>query len=68
MLEVGIAYMLGIIVGCIIAQIFKRSKHVGIIYFYDQDPGENPAMVAELIKQPSDILKLKYATFKISHK
>lgn len=68
MFELGIAFTLGIMVGCIIAQIFKRSKHVGIIYFYDQDTGENPAMVAELIKQPSDILKLKYATFKISHK
>lgn len=68
MFELGIAFTIGIIVGCIIAQIFKRSKHVGIIYFYDQDPGEDPAMVAELVKKPSDILKLKYATFKISHK
>ena len=68
MFELGIAFTLGIIVGCIITQIFKRSKHVGIIYFYNQDPGENPAMVAELIKQPPDILKLQYATFKISLK
>ena len=68
MLELGIAFTLGIIFGCLITQIFKRYKHIGTIYFYSQGPGEDPAMVAELIKKPSDILKLKYATFKISHR
>ena len=68
MFELGVAFTLGIIFGCIFSQIFKRYKHIGTIYFYNQVPGEDPTMVAELVKKPSDILKLKYATFKISHK
>lgn len=63
-----VAYLVGVIFGCIATQFVLRSKHVGTLYFYYPDQNEPPIMTAELDEKIENICKRKHVTFTVSQK
>ena len=68
MIYCALFLLLGITIGFTLGCIMVRSKIVGVLRFYDQDPGEPPVMTAELHEMPESIRRKKYAIFEVSHK
>ena len=60
--------VIGVAIGIVLCIAFIKTKTCGMLYFYDQEPGESPVMVAELNEQVEDVRKLTCAIFKVSHK
>ena len=68
MIYCALFLILGMVLGFIIYAIRIKSKIVGVLRFYEQDPGEQPVMTAELHETVEDIYKRNYVIFEVSHK
>ena len=60
-------FLAGIVVGVIIMKL-RTPKNIGTLGFYNSEPGEPPAMVAELNRNVEDIGKLRIVTMTVSHR
>ena len=68
MIYCALFLVIGVILGFVIYAIRIKSKIVGILRFYEQDPGEQPVMTAELHETVEGIYKRNYVIFEVSHK
>lgn len=68
MIYCALFLVLGMILGFVIYAIRIKSKIVGVLRFYEQDPGEQPVMTAELHETIEGIYKRNYVIFEVSHK
>ena len=68
MIYCALFFVLGMVFGCVIYAIRIKSKIVGVLRFYEQDPGEQPVMTAELHETVEGIYKRNYVIFEVSHK
>lgn len=68
MIYCALFLILGMVLGFIIYAIRIKSKIVGVLRFYEQDPGEQPVMTAELHETVDGIYKRNYVIFEVSHK
>lgn len=68
MIYCALFLVLGMVLGFVIYAIRIKSKIVGVLRFYEQDPGEQPVMTAELHETVEGIYKRKYVIFEVSHK
>lgn len=68
MIYCALFLILGMVLGFIIYAIRIKSKIVGVLRFYEQDPGEQPVMTAELHETVEGIYKRNYVIFEVSHK
>lgn len=68
MIYCALFLVLGMVLGFVIYAIRIKSKIVGILRFYEQDPEEQPVMTAELHETVEGIYKRKYVIFEVSHK
>ena len=68
MIYCALFLVLGMLLGFVIYAIRIKSKIVGVLRFYEQDPGEQPVMTAELHETVEGIYKRKYVIFEVSHK
>lgn len=68
MIYCALFLVLGMILGFVIYAIRIKSKIVGVLRFYEQDPGEQPVMTAELHETVEGIYKRNYVMFEVSHK
>ena len=68
MIYCALFLILGMVLGFVIYAIRIKSKIVGVLRFYEQDPGEQPVMTAELHETVEGIYKRNYVIFEVSHK
>ena len=68
MIYCALFLVLGMVLGFVICAIRIKSKIVGILRFYEQDPGEQPVMTVELHETVEGIYKRNYVIFEVSHK
>ena len=68
MIYCALFLVLGMILGFVIYAIRIKSKIVGVLPFYEQDPVEQPVMTAELHETVEGIYKRNYVIFEVSHK
>lgn len=68
MIYCALFLVLGMVLGFVIYAIRIKSKIVGVLRFYEQDPGEQPVMTAELHETVEGIYKRNYVIFEVSHK
>lgn len=68
MIYCALFLVLGMVLGFVIYAIRIKSKIVGVLHFYEQDPGEQPVMTAELHETVEGIYKRNYVIFEVSHK
>lgn len=68
MIYCALFLVLGMVLGFVIYAIRIKSKIVGVLSFYEQDPGEQPVMTAELHETVEGIYKRNYVIFEVSHK
>ena len=68
MIYCALFLVIGVILGFVIYPIILKTKIVGILRFYEQDPGEQPIMAAELHETVEGIYKRNYVIFEVSHK
>ena len=68
MIYCALFLVLGMLLGFVIYAIRIKSKIVGVLRFYEQDPGEQPVMTAELHETVEGIYKRNYVIFEVSHK
>lgn len=68
MIYCALFLVLGMVLGFVIYTIRIKSKIVGVLRFYEQDPGEQPVMTAELHETVEGIYKRNYVIFEVSHK
>ena len=61
--------VIGIFLGYIvIPRVFGYGHTHGRLYFYKEEPDEDPTMIVELSEAPADICRHNYVIFKVSHK
>ena len=68
MIYYALFLVLGMVLGFVIYAFRIKSKIVGVLRFYEQDPGEQPVMTAELHETVEGIYKRNYVIFEVSHK
>ena len=68
MIYCALFFVLGMVLGFAIYAIRIKAKIVGVLRFYEQDPGEQPVMTAELHETVEGIYKRNYVIFEVSHK
>lgn len=64
----ALVFLLGILIGILYMYFVGQERPIGVIYFYENEDGADPSMVAELFEGPADISKHEYAVFKISRR
>ena len=67
-MDICIAVIVGVLIGRIVSKLTLRRARVGILRFFDSEPGEPPVMTAELNKPVEEFQSRKYVVFDISHK
>lgn len=63
-----IALLVGILVGGVIMFILLSNKAAGTLYFYEEEPGNPPIMMAELNFPAEEVRKCTHVIFTVSHK
>ena len=63
-----LVFLAGLVVGFVITSFILKPKITGELCFYDAEPGEPPAMIAELNQPVDDICKYDHVTFKVSRR
>ena len=67
MLKMILIYILGVIIGCIVTNLFLRNKSIGSLVIDNSDP-DDTYLFLELSENPNSIRNKKYVTFKVNPK
>ena len=67
-MEYVIVFVLGFLGAFLYDKFFNKTKEAGTLYFYENEPGEDPIMTAVLNQSVEEVMKCDQVTFKVSHK